>query len=141
MKRFVSILLVCLLLCTAMPLSVFAADDPMKVVLSVEGFTLGEGYFVEPTEYTVSQINDLIKKDGYGPFTEDTLTAGMATLAMFNDKGERIAMDVQVGGSTLYGIRASRHCMSAKVGDRVKEATTNRGYWFMISLRAALFPE
>lgn len=87
MKRFLSILLVCLLLCTAMPLSVFAADDPMKVVLSLEGFTLGEGYFVEPTEYTVSQINDLVKKDGYGPFTEDTLTASAATIAMFNDKG------------------------------------------------------
>lgn len=93
MKRFVSILLVCLLLCTAMPLSVFAADDPMKVVLSVEGFSLGEGYFVEPTEYTVSQINDLVKKDGYGPFTEDTLTAGMATLAMFNDKSLTVTIN------------------------------------------------
>ena len=34
--------------------------------------------------------------------------------------GEHGTMDVQVGGSTLYGIRASRHCMSAKVGDRVR---------------------
>ncbi len=101
MKRFVSILLVCLLLCTAMPLSVFAADDPMKVVLSLEGFTLGEGYFVEPTEYTVSQINDLVKKDGYGPFTEDTLTAGMATLAMFNDKG--LTVTLSYGGTWESG--------------------------------------
>ena len=29
-------------------------------------------------------------------------------------------MNVEVGGSTLLGIRASRHCMSAKVGDRVR---------------------
>ena len=34
--------------------------------------------------------------------------------------GEHGTMDVAVGGSTLYGIRASRHCMSAKVGDRVR---------------------
>ena len=67
MKKLVSILLVCLLLCTAVPFCGFAADDAMKVVVSLEGFTLGEGYFVEPTEYTVSQINDLIAKDGYGP--------------------------------------------------------------------------
>ena len=87
MKRILSILLVCLMLCTAVPFCGFAADDAMKVVISLEGFTLGQGYYVEPTEYTVDQINDLIKKDGYGPYTEDTLTAGMATLAMLNDKG------------------------------------------------------
>lgn len=29
-------------------------------------------------------------------------------------------MNVEVGGSVLLGIRASRHCMSAKVGDRVR---------------------
>ena len=29
-------------------------------------------------------------------------------------------MNVEVGGSILLGIRASRHCMSAKVGDRVR---------------------
>ena len=87
MKKLVSILLVCLLLCTAVPFAGYAADDAMKVVVSLEGFTLGKGYFVEPTEYTVSQINDLIAKDGYGPYTEDTLTAGMAALAMLNDKG------------------------------------------------------
>lgn len=34
--------------------------------------------------------------------------------------GEHGTVDVAVGGSTLYGIRASRHCMSAKVGDRVR---------------------
>ena len=34
--------------------------------------------------------------------------------------GEQGTMDVAVGGSTLLGIRASRHCMSAKVGDRVR---------------------
>ena len=85
MKKLVSILLVCLLLCTAVPFCGFAADDAMKVVVSLEGFTLGKGYFVEPTAYTVSQINDLVKKDGYGPYTEATLTAGMAVLAMLND--------------------------------------------------------
>lgn len=29
-------------------------------------------------------------------------------------------MNVEVGGSILLGIRSSRHCMSAKVGDRVR---------------------
>ena len=87
MKRTLSILLACLLLCSVIPFSVFAADDAFRVVISLEGFTLGQGYYVEPTAYSVDQINALIKNDGYGPYTEDTLTAGMATLAMLNDKG------------------------------------------------------
>ena len=87
MKRTLSILLALLMLCTMIPFSVFAADDPFRVVISLEGFTLGQGYYVEPTSYSLDRINELIKKDGYGPYTEDTLTASMATLAMFNDKG------------------------------------------------------
>lgn len=34
--------------------------------------------------------------------------------------GEHGTMDVAVGGSTLYGIRAARHCMGASIGDRVR---------------------
>ena len=86
MKKLVSILLVCLLLCTAVPFCGFAADDAMKVVISLEGFTLGQGYYVEPTAYTVDQINKLVEKDNLGTFTEDTLTAGAVTIAMLNDK-------------------------------------------------------
>lgn len=36
--------------------------------------------------------------------------------------GEQGTMDVAVGGSTLYGIRAAQHCMGAQVGDRVRVA-------------------
>ena len=85
MKRTLSILLACLLLCSVIPFSVFAADDAFRVVISLEGFTLGQGYYVEPTAYSLDQINTLVKKDGYGPYTEDDLTAGMAMLAMLND--------------------------------------------------------
>ena len=98
MKRTLSILLVCLMLCTAVPFCGFAADDAMKVVISLEGFTLGQGYYVEPTAYTLDQINELVKKDNFGPFTEDTLTAGMAILAMLNDK--QIAYTISYGSWT-----------------------------------------
>ena len=41
---------------------------------------------MEPTAYTVDQINKLVEKDNLGTFTEDTLTAGAVTIAMLNDK-------------------------------------------------------
>lgn len=105
MKRTLSILLAILMLCTMIPFSVFAADDPFRVVISLEGFTLGQGYYVEPTAYSLDQINALIKKDGYGPYTEDTLTAGMSVLAMLNDKG--LSYSVTYGSWTDSGYLAT----------------------------------
>ena len=65
----------------------FAADksNEFNVVISIEGLTLGQGMYVEPKSYTLDEINALLAKEGYGPYSESDLTAGMATLAMLID--------------------------------------------------------
>ena len=72
-----------------LPTTALATDEPenneFRVVISMEGLTLGQGFYVEPRIYTLDKINELVAEDGFGPYTEDELTAGMATLAMFND--------------------------------------------------------
>lgn len=84
--RFLTLLLCLLLLGTAAAPAAVAADDPFRVVISMEGLTLGQGFYVEPTSYNIDQINDLLAPQGYGPYTKRNLTAGMATLAMLRDK-------------------------------------------------------
>ncbi|MBR1811161.1 MAG: hypothetical protein IJ766_05895 [Clostridia bacterium] len=86
--RIIALLLSFLLLISAVPVAAAAADtDAFRVVISVEGLTLGQGIYVEPTIYTIDQINTLLAPEGYGPYTKRNLTAGMATLAMLKDKG------------------------------------------------------
>lgn len=60
-------------------------DDEFKVVVSMEGLTLGQGLYFEPQVYTLSEINDLLETEGYGPFDRSEVTAGLATLAFFID--------------------------------------------------------
>ena len=84
--RFLTLLLCLLLLATAAAPAAVAADDPFRVVISMEGLTLGQGFYVEPTSYNIDQINELLAPQGYGPYTKRNLTAGMATLAMLRDK-------------------------------------------------------
>lgn len=91
-KRFsvkaLSLMLALVLLLGLLPASALAADDDeFKVVLTLEGLTIGQGLYVKPTAYTLDEINTLLDTVGYGPYTEDTLTAGMAILAMLTDKG------------------------------------------------------
>ena len=86
LTRIFSLLLCLLLLGTAASPAAAAADDPFRVVISMEGLTLGQGFYVEPTAYSMEQINDLLVPQGYGPYTKRNLTAGMATLAMLRDK-------------------------------------------------------
>ena len=84
--RFAALFLALVMVFTCMPMSIFAADtDEFRVVVSVEGQTLGQGMYVEPKSYTLNEINALLSTEGYGPYTEDELTAGMATLAMLID--------------------------------------------------------
>lgn len=66
------------------PLTVSASDE-MTVTVSMEGLTLGQGMYFEPETYTLSEINGLLSQNGYGTFTENDITAGMATLAFFID--------------------------------------------------------
>ena len=70
-----------------MPFSVSAVSEEMTVTVSMEGLTLGQGMYFEPETYTLSEINELVSTEGYGPFDESNLNAGMATLAFFIDNG------------------------------------------------------
>lgn len=62
-------------------------DDEFKVVVSMEGLTLGQGLYYEPQAYTLSEINALLATEGYGPLDRTEVTAGLATLAFFIDHG------------------------------------------------------
>lgn len=87
-KRILSLLLAIVMIVSLLPTTAFAAEtDEFTVVVSMEGLTLGQGLYVEPKAYTLDEINTLIATEGYGPYTEDTLTASMATLAMMIDHG------------------------------------------------------
>ena len=69
LNRILSLLLCLLLLGTAAVPAAVAADDPFRVVISMEGLTLGQGFYVEPTSYNIDQINALLAPQGYGPYT------------------------------------------------------------------------
>lgn len=85
-SRLLALLLAVVMLFTTLPAAAFAADDDeISVVVSLEGLTLGQGFYVEPEEYKLSEINDLLEAVGYGPYDAEDLTAGMAILAMLND--------------------------------------------------------
>ncbi len=92
--RLLAMLLVLVLTLGLLPATAMAAAptpvpqvEEMTVVVSMEGLTLGQGMYVEPTAYTLTEINELVGTQGYGPYTKDTLTAVMATLAMVIDHG------------------------------------------------------
>lgn len=70
-----------------MPFSVSAVSEEITVTVSMEGLTLGQGMYFEPETYTLSEINYLVATEGYGPFDESNLNAGIATLAFFIDNG------------------------------------------------------
>lgn len=87
-KLMSAVLSVSMLASTAInfPVTVSAADE-MTVTVSMEGLTLGQGMYFEPETYTLSEINEIVAAEGYGPFDEDNLNAGMATLAFFIENG------------------------------------------------------
>lgn len=86
-NKVLAMLLALVMVVELLSISAVAAEtDEFTVVVSMEGLTLGQGLYVEPTAYTLDEINTLISAKGYGPYTEDTLPASMATLAMMLDK-------------------------------------------------------
>ena len=56
-------------------------NDELSVTVSFEGLTLGQGLYFEPETYTLSEINELVD----GDYTEDDLTAAIATYAFMLD--------------------------------------------------------
>lgn len=88
MKKILSLIIALALVFSALStVTVLAKEEDISLTISVEGATLGQGFYIEPTVYTLSEINDLLAQKNYGPYTAETLTAGMATLAMFIDYG------------------------------------------------------
>lgn len=86
------LLAVTLSLCMALSLPSLPAraegsHDDLRVVIAMEGLTLGQGLYTEPKEYTLTEINSILSSNGFETFTEDTLTAAAATVAMLIDQG------------------------------------------------------
>ena len=109
-KRILSLLLTLVMVVSLIPTTVWADDtennDEFRVVISLEGLTLGQGLYVKPKAYTLQEINDLLATKEYGPYTEDTLTAGMATLAMLIDNNLEYTMTGDWGDDAyLSGIK------------------------------------
>ena len=93
-KRLLAAVLAVVML-LSLSLVAFAAqndDDEFKVVVSVEGLTIGQSLYFEPKAYTLSEINELVASEGYGPYEQSELTAGIATLAFFIDRGIEYTM-------------------------------------------------
>ena len=77
--RILACLMACVLFLTANPSVVYAqpttanGTGEFQVVISVEGATLGQGFYVEPTAYSLDDINALLAQEGYGPYAEEDL--------------------------------------------------------------------
>lgn len=108
--RFTAVILTFIMILVSLPSAVIAKEnaDEFRVVVSVEGATLGQGLYVEPKSYTLDQINELIASEGYGPYERSDLTAAMATLAMLIDNnieyGVTGSWESDVYIAELYGI-------------------------------------
>ena len=93
-KRIFSIILALIIMVELFPAAALSANetDEFNVVVSIEGLTLGQGIYVKPTSYTLDEINSLVADDGFGPYEQADLTAGIATLAFLNDNGLEYTM-------------------------------------------------
>lgn len=87
-KRVLCVLLALAVIVTSSSFTVFAENGgDVSYIVSMEGETIGQGFYVEPTVYTLSRVNELIAEQGYGPYTEEDVTAAIVTLAMLIDNG------------------------------------------------------
>lgn len=90
MKNIRKIIAVVLTLVMALSLTcVFASaeENEMTVVVSLEGLTIGQGVYLEPTAYTLDEVNEILAAKGYATYTEANLTAAAVTVAAFIDNG------------------------------------------------------
>ncbi len=82
--------LFCLLLCLAVALGAMPVDagggEDFSAVISLEGLTLGQGFYVGPASYTLGEINALLAREGAGPYTAETVTVAALTRAMLLDR-------------------------------------------------------
>ena len=105
-KRILSLLLALVMLLGLLPTAALAANEPFTVTISMEGLTLGQGFYLEPRTYTLDQINKLTRGApliGDTVFTEDNIVAAAALIAMLNE--ENIAYHTT--GAALSGFYLS----------------------------------
>ena len=80
-------LAVALLLTTAAFGSTAGDSENPTFTVSMEGLTLGQGIYLEPTTYTLARVNEIIASEGLGPYTADDVTPAVVTVAMMLDRG------------------------------------------------------
>ena len=86
-RRILSLLLALVIVVGLLPTAALADDrDEFAITISMEGATLGQGFYVEPRRYTLDQINKLVGIENLGPYTSETVTAAVATYAMLLDQ-------------------------------------------------------
>ena len=85
LKLFSLVLSVCIMFTAVNVLTVSASDGNFTVTVAVEGLTLGQGLYVEPRNYNLDEINELVAQEGLGPYTADTVTPAVIVVAMFKD--------------------------------------------------------
>ena len=85
-KRILSLLLTLVMIVGLLPTVALAKNDDFTVTISMEGLTLGQGYYLEPRTYTLDRINELVKDEPWAKtFTADDLTADVVTIAMLKE--------------------------------------------------------
>lgn len=100
--RLLSLLLVLALALALIPASTFAApveDGEFTVTISFEGLTLGQGFYIEPKTYTLSEINNILGTSYTG---DDDLMADQVTKALFTELGIDSELQGSWGGSSFY---------------------------------------
>jgi hypothetical protein len=88
LKRVAAFLLAVIVLAGTIEMPSFAASTNQKrVIISFEGLTIGQGFYIEPKVYTYKQINDILEANGYETYSDDDITVAAATVAALLDEG------------------------------------------------------
>ena len=88
LKRVAAFLLAVIVLAGSIQMPSFAASTNQKrVIISFEGLTIGQGFYIEPKVYTYKQINDILEANGYETYSDDDITVAAATVAALLEEG------------------------------------------------------
>lgn len=88
LKRVAAFLLAIIVLAGTIEMPSFAASTNQKrVIISFEGLTIGQGFYIEPKVYTYKQINDILEANGYETYSDEDITVAAATVAALLEEG------------------------------------------------------
>lgn len=82
MKKIISILLAAVMISGVFMPAAYAGES-LSAVVSLEGLTIGQGFYSEPEKYTLQRINGILGSE----HTEDDITARTVLDAFIKDKG------------------------------------------------------